>query len=86
MTRQPETSEIGMEPKPTILIEEICRKLRAVVAEYGQESISMEAICVIGNSPAINAVGGHRYLYAPTISEETLIGVNFKIARFFEDA
>jgi hypothetical protein len=67
-------------------MEEICRKLRLVVQEFGQDKVSMETVCVIGSDDSVEYVGGHRYIYAPTISVETLAGCSFKVARCFEDA
>ena len=64
-------------------IEEICRKIRACVKEFGEEKISNAV--VIGNSIHTDQVSNLRYIYAPTISIWTLGMVDFAVARFFED-
>lgn len=66
--------------------ENICKKLRLVVSEFGQDAIKMNEVCIIGSNEHLTEVGGHRYIYAPTISIETLTNCNFKVARYFEDA
>ena len=66
--------------------EEICRKLRIAAQDFGQEALNMDTVCVVGADYSIESVGGHKYIYAPTISVETLTGCSFKVARCFEDA
>ncbi|HHC18930.1 MAG TPA: hypothetical protein ENK81_00805 [Euryarchaeota archaeon] len=63
-------------------IELLCKKLRETVKEFGQESIDDASI--IGCRDLLN-VSDVPYIYAPTISEDTLAGVQFDVARFFED-
>ena len=64
--------------------EEICRKLRATVAERGQKAVTPAVI--IGPWDLESPVGGHRYLICLTLAEATLANVDFKTTRFFEDA
>lgn len=63
--------------------EELCRKLRAVVAERGQASL--KGAVMIGMYDAEN-VSDIPYVTCPTISVETLGNVDYKTAREFENA
>jgi hypothetical protein len=65
------------------ITEEINRKLRETVREWGQARVS--GAIIITNENIGPQCGGHRVLYAPTIST-TLGEVDFKVARSFEDA
>jgi len=63
--------------------EEIYRKLRKTVMEFGQTAVTPAII--IGPSDLGEQLSGHQYFIAPTIGSVTLINISFKIARFFED-
>ena len=63
--------------------EEICRKLRETVKEFGQREVA--GAVIIGSDDILSFVGGHTYLIAKTISITTLGNVEYKVARFFED-
>jgi hypothetical protein len=63
--------------------EDICRRLRETVKEFGQKEVT--GAIIIGNLDISSCVGGHKYLIAKTISNHTLANVKFKVARFFED-
>lgn len=67
----------------TSVEDDICRKLRYTVREFGQSLV--DGAVIIGNVD-INEVGGHEFIYAPTVSVMTLGQCKFKVARFFEDA
>lgn len=62
-------------------IEDLCRKLRATYQEFG--GIPMDAFMV--GPELVDHVSTLRYFTCPTISVETLGGVPFEMARFFED-
>ena len=64
--------------------EEIFRKLRTTVSEFGQEKVTPAII--VGPYYLDSPISGHQYLMCPTIAEDTLANVDWKIARFFEDA
>ena len=64
--------------------EEICRKLRIVVSERGQKTVTPAII--LGPWDLVSPVGGHQYFICPTLGEVTLANVDFKTARCFEDA
>ena len=67
---------------------EIARKLRATVREFGQNNL--DGAVIVWNFNSINLypeqIGGHKFIYCPTISVATLGNVDYKVARFFEDA
>lgn len=67
-------------------VEEICRKLRATASEFGQDALN-NAVVIDGDSEYdCDTIGGHKFIYAPTISNPILAKCGFKVARFFEDA
>ena len=66
-------------------IDEICRKLRATVREYGQDKMKMGKVVIITTLDCKN-IGGHNCVRVPTIGQTTLGNCSFGIARFFEDA
>ncbi len=68
---------------PREVKEELCRKLRAVVAEYGQASLKG---AVMVGSYDTESVSNIPYITCPTISGETLGNVEYKTAREFENA
>lgn len=68
----------------TTEIEEICRKLRATVAEYGQDKLRMDKVVII-STLSEEKIGGHQCVRSPTISNATLGNCSFRIARYFED-
>jgi len=61
----------------------ICKKLRETIKEYGAESV--DGASIIGDDPFAIMISDVPYIYAPTISEETLSDVKFEVARFFEN-
>jgi hypothetical protein len=61
----------------------ICRKLRLTALEFGQNSLANATI--IGPDDLESPISGINYIMCPTIVEVTLGGVDFKVARFFED-
>lgn len=64
--------------------QEIFRKIRAVVAEYGDIFRKDKSVCVISDVDYGYYLGGITHVYAPT-GTLTLGNVDFKVARFFED-
>jgi len=64
----------------------ICRKLRATVKEYGQAAINNVIIVGPDNDLYGPTIGGHTFIGCPSgVSEYTLSGCSFEIARFFEN-
>jgi len=64
-------------------VENICRKLRLTAQEFGQKAI--ENAVIIGSEYDGESISGHKYIDCPTVSGSKLGGVEFKVARFFED-
>ncbi len=65
-------------------IEEVARKLRATVKEYGERDIKNAAL-IDSYCHTKEEVCGLEYIYAPTVSGPHLARVNWRVARFFED-
>lgn len=63
-------------------IEKLCAKLRATVQEFGQSALSN---AVMVGSLEIDYVSDIPYMTCPTIANETLGNVSYKVARFFEN-
>jgi len=66
------------------LREDICRKLRKTVLERGQKAVTPAII--IGPYDIDSPIGGHTYILCPTLGDVRIGNVDFKTARFFEDA
>ena len=64
--------------------EEVCRKLRETVREFGQAKVT-PGILVGPYYFDDNQIGGHQHIQCTTLSNIKLANVGFKIARFFED-
>ena len=67
-----------------IIREEICRKLRDTVREVGQGKVTPAVI--LGPWSLDSPISGHQYLVCSTLGEATLAGVDWKVARVFEEA
>ena len=69
-------------------IEDVCRKLRLTVSEYGQKTIDgaviVDSIKLDGDMKDWQ-IGGHKYLFCPTMAGPFLGNVPYNVARFFED-
>ena len=64
-------------------VEEVCRKLRETVKEFGQAAI--DNTIIVGSDDTIgDSISGHKYVYAPTVGDFKLASTTYKIARFFE--
>jgi hypothetical protein len=63
--------------------EEICRKLRACVEEFGQAYVTGAVILYSGDIGYFT--GGHKCIQCPTIAIPKLGNVEYKVARFFEE-
>ncbi len=64
-------------------IEEVARKLRATVKEYGRDALSQAVI--IDCIEMKDQVCGKDYIHAPTVAGPFLGNVKFEVSRFFED-
>ena len=64
--------------------EDVCRKLRLTVLEYGQKEV--DGAIIIGSEYDGDKIGGHKYVNCPTIGGVKLGCVKYSVARFFEDA
>lgn len=62
--------------------ENLCRKLRKTHSEFGADAL--ENAFMIGTYK-VKQVSNLPYYTCPTIVNETLGGVDFKVARFFEE-
>jgi hypothetical protein len=65
-------------------IENVCRKLRLTVQEYGQKEV--DGAVIIGSEYDGDQISGHKYINFPTIADVKLGNVKYSVARFFEDA
>ena len=65
--------------------EEVARKLRAVVKEYGQESLKNAVIISGEYMDGRIQMCGLPYIDCPTFASATLGKVTYEVARFFED-
>ncbi len=64
-------------------IENICKKLRMTKMEYPNDfDFSMP---IIGSVDGLEQIGGHKHIYAPTLSAEIIGGCKHKVSRYFED-
>jgi len=68
---------------PRNVKEDLCRKLRATLAECGHASL--KGAVMVGAYDA-ESVSDIPYVTCPTLSTETLGGVSYKTAREFENA
>lgn len=64
--------------------EEICRKLRETVHELGQSKVN--GAVIVGGYNLVSPIGGHQYIICPTLGAFKLGNVDYKTARFFENA
>lgn len=64
--------------------EDLFRKLRKTATEFGQDRLN-DAV-IIGPDEFVSPISGHQYLTCPTLGQVTLGNVDWKVARFFEDA
>lgn len=71
-----------MSEEDSITKDEICRKLRETVIEFGNNIVSRSII--ITNMLDCKTCGGVTVVVAPTVNL-TLGNVEYKVARFFED-
>jgi|WetSurMetagenome_2_1015567.scaffolds.fasta_scaffold45402_2 hypothetical protein len=65
-------------------VEEVCRKLRLTVAEYGQKKI--DGAILVGSNYDGDQISGLKYINCPTLFGCRMGNVSFEVARFFEDA
>ncbi len=63
--------------------EEICRKLRNTVKEFGQDRVN--GAVIMGPDDLGEQISGHQYVVTKSKCEVILGNVDFKVARFFED-
>lgn len=72
-----------MSEKDAIKIrDEICRKIRMVATEFGNDIVKNSII--VTNMLDCEACGGVKVIVTPTVNL-TLGNVEYKVARFFED-
>lgn len=62
---------------------ELCRKLRVTASERGPDALKN---AVMIGPDEFDMVSNIQYITCPTVSIETLGGVDYKTARLFEDA
>jgi hypothetical protein len=65
-------------------VEEIARKLRAVVKEFGESAIE-NAVIVDSKELLRHTVCDLKYIHTPTLSGPVLGCVSYHVAKFFED-
>ena len=65
-------------------VERVAYKLRATEREFGRSSL--ENAVIIGPEEMRKKVAGFPYTRCPTLGDLTLGNVEWKVARFFEDA
>jgi len=72
------------------IVHEIARKLRETEREFKYERLNLDEAVVIGDFNHDDWEGdlfmGFKMIHAPTIGSYTLGNVDYKVARFFEDA
>ncbi len=66
-------------------IEEVSRKIRLTVKEFVNCSLE-NAVIIDSFEYDCETICGIRHLIAPTVSGPILASVEYKVARFFEDA
>jgi len=62
--------------------EDLCKRIRNTVNEFGREYLQDAVIIGLYDTAHVSDL---KYLTAPTVSEHTLGNVPFEIARFFEN-
>jgi len=66
-----------------LIRDELCRKLRVIAREYGQNKLKG---AVMVGSLDVDHISDIPYINCPSLGTETLGNVDFKTARAFEDA
>jgi len=66
-----------------VIKEEIAKKLRGLVKEFGQSHV--QDVVLIGPNDFGEFCCGHRYVHSPTAAGFTLGKCSWKVARYFED-